>query len=251
MIIIGKGRVGSGLVKRAERNGVHHQVITRESGWSLFEQAGAGPILVCTNAGDLSTVVSKTPVSRHEDLVFVQNGMLDGALESLQCGNNTRGLLYFAAGQPGTEIKPGGASIFTGAHAKALSSWFHAINLEANEVSRGAFSNEMASKLIWNCTFGLLCDVRGVSVGALVEGHRGEVDALIAELCAVSNAAIGTSLQVHAVSVELCSYSLSIADYCGSLKQWEWRNGWFVGASQTHRVPTPVHDALLDGRRPN
>jgi ketopantoate reductase len=250
MIIIGQGRVGSGLSRRAERKRVPHQVVTREAGWNLIEGGGHGPILVCTNAGDLTTVVENTPTGRREDLVFVQNGMLDSALGKLDCGDNTRGLLYFAASGRGAEIDPGGDSIFTGQHAMSVANWFHAIALGAKKVTRAEFSNEMASKLIWNCTFGLLCDVRGVSVGMLVEESREEVDALVAELCAVSNAAIGTTLQSETVSADLCSYSLSIASYCGSLKQWEWRNGWFVAASRTYGVPTPIHDRLLDGRTP-
>jgi ketopantoate reductase len=250
MIIIGQGRVGSGLSRRAERNRVPHQVVTRDDGWSAIESEGDGPILVCTNAGDISEVVGRTPIGRRPDLVFIQNGMLNTALFSLDCDLNTRGLLYFAASSRGAEIEPGGESIFTGPHAMSMVNWFHAIELGADEVSVSAFSNEMASKLIWNCTFGLLCDVHNVSVDRLVEEHRVEVDTLIAELCGVANRVIGTNLVEEDVSAELCQYSRSIAGYQGSLKQWEWRNGWFRSAAQERAIPCPVHERLLVGRAP-
>ncbi len=250
MIIVGQGRVGQGLSRRAERSGVPHHLVSRTEGWSAIEPTGHGPILVCTNAGDLAAVVEKTPNRRREDLVFIQNGMLENALQALGCGENTRGLLYFAASQRGAEIEPGGDSIFTGTHALSLANWFHAVELGADEVTRAEFMNEMASKLIWNCTFGLLCDVHNVSVGVLVEHHRTQVDILIAELCTVANASIQTTLLPARVSEELCDYSRSIASYQGTLKQWKWRNGWFVDASAASGIQTPVHDALLKGRRP-
>jgi ketopantoate reductase len=194
--------------------------------------------------------VERIPAKRRQDLVFIQNGMLDDALVELDCAQNTRGLLYFAASHRGAEIQPGGESIFTGPHAQSMTNWFHAIELGAAEVNLGEFCNEMASKLIWNCTFGLLCDVFDRPVGVLVEEHRREVDALISDLCAVSNVAIGTTLVAEDLSDELCRYSLSISAYRGSLKQWEWRNGWFVKASQRHNVAAPVHARLLVGHGP-
>lgn len=250
MIIIGQGRVGQGLSRRAERNGVPHHVVSREKGWEAVEPDGAGPILVCTNAGDIDAVVAKTPKARRDDLVFIQNGMIDDALKQLMCAENTRGLLYFAASHRGAEIEPGGDSIFTGPHADSMANWFHAIELGAESVTREEFSNEMASKLIWNCTFGLLCDVHDATVGALVTGRRAEVDALIAELCSVANGVIGTTLRPGPVSEDLCAYSLSIANYQGALKQWVWRNGWFVEAAQSAGVDTPLHQMLLRGRTP-
>ena len=176
--------------------------------------------------------------------------MIGPALDAMGCGGNTRGLIYFAVPSRESDIEAGGTSIFTGTHANAIVDWFHSLGLAAREVTHAEFTAEMASKLIWNCTFGLMCEVYDETVGTLVEERRGEVNALVAELCAVSNAVLGTQLQATEVSDELCTYSLSIPQYQGALKQWRWRNGWFIGVSEAHAVPTPLHHRLLAGRFP-
>ena len=245
MILIGQGRVGGGLERLANVNRVPVHMVTRDDDPSSLNHKIGKPILVCTNAGDIEALVRAVKRDHHPDLVFVQNGMIDPALRKIDCDGCTRGLLYFAAPSREADIVAGAASIFTGPHADAMVEWFSALGLEAKRVSRAQFTAEMASKLIWNCTFGLLCHVYDQPVGELVENRRGEVDDLIAELCAVSNEALGTKLIPSTVSAELCAYSMSIADYKGALKQWRWRNGWFVELARAIGVDTPLHTHLL------
>eukprot|EP00889_Picochlorum_renovo_P008214 jgi/Picre1/35244/NNA_002706.t1 len=42
-----------------------------------------GPIVVCTRNDDLESIVEGTPADRREDLVFIQNGELQGMVERL------------------------------------------------------------------------------------------------------------------------------------------------------------------------
>jgi hypothetical protein len=245
MIVIGMGRVGQGIRRCAERNGVRLHSIDRENGWEALGTENAGPVLVTTNAGDLVDVVGRVPSERLADLVFVQNGMIDSVLAGLGLSENTRGLLYFAVPSRGLDPQPGGDSIFCGPHADSMCNWFHAIELGADAVSGDEFQAEMMSKLIWNCVFGLLCDVHQCSVGTLVGNHRADVDALIGELVQVSNGGAGTRLSKAEVSDALCAYSMSISEYTGTLKQWNWRNGWFVDASAALATETPFHTELL------
>ena len=44
--------------------------------------------------------------------------------------------------------------------------------------------------------------------------------------------------------VHLTWYSLTIPDYQSALKQWEWRNGWFVEATQGGGIATPVRATI-------
>ena len=251
MIIIGEGRVGGGLKRRAERLGVPATVISRSSNWDVIDPAGGGPILVCTNAGDLAAVIQSTPEPRLDDLVFVQNGMLDTFLETRGREGNTRGLLYFAVPTRGIEPRPGGESVFSGPHADSMATLFHALELGAESVTKQDFSNEMASKLIWNCVFGLLCDVFESTVGAICDENRDAVQGLVAELVTVANAGIHTTLDAEITTASLINYSMSISTYRGALKQWQWRNGWFTDAAQRLRINTPLHDQFLVGRRPD
>ena len=251
MIIVGNGRVGGGLYRRAQSRSVRVHMVSRTDGHGYIDERPDVPILVCTNAGDLRELIDTIPYDRRPSLIFVQNGMIDPALDETGCGACTRGLLYFAAATRGAEIEPGGSSIFTGPNAQYAVDWFHAIGLEAGVVSPNSFAADMASKLIWNCTFGLLCDVYQTSVGVLVDQHRDEVDQLISELCMVATEGIGCQLDSAQVSTDLCAYSLRIADYRGALKQWEWRNGWFVDSAETLGLSTPIHLELLKRRDPS
>ena len=249
MIILGNGRVGGGLYRRAQRSNVGVSLVERTEGRELLRRETKQPILVCTNAGDLRDLIPTIPRACLESLVFVQNGMIDPVLHELECGGCTRGLLYFAVPTRESDLEPGGQSIFTGRHAEYVSEWFGALGLDCDVVTSNAFSAEMASKLIWNCTFGLMCDVHEATVGLLVEQYRDEVDSLISELCMVANRGIGCNLDPEQVSTDLCAYSSSIHGYRGSLKQWEWRNGWFVDVASQLSLPTPVHARLLAAQR--
>ena len=246
MIIVGMGRVGQGIARRAARNRVPHHCIDREQGWeALGSDVHAGPVLVCVNPDDLDELLGRIPETRRCDLVFTQNGMLDTYLRERSLDENTRGLLYFAAPDRGSEIQPGGESIFCGPHAESMANWFHAIELGADAVSRNEFTNNMAGKLIWNCVFGLLCETSGKTVGELVVDDHSVIAGLATELVGVSNAAIGTTLSPQQVTADLCAYSLSIPTYKGSLKQLAWRNGWFVDAAIRVNATTPIHAKFM------
>ena len=251
MIIVGNGRVGGSLKRKANRLGVPATLVSRNSGWESIDIEEGGPIMVCTNADDLAGVLEATPGQRRGDLVFVQNGMLDTFLDAEGCGGNTRGLLYFAAPARGIEPQPGGVSIFSGPHALAMVEFFQALELEARSVPPLDFANEMASKLIWNCVFGLLSDTLNLPVGEICRLHRSTVETVTDELVSVCNAGIQTTLRTNETVEGLVAYSMSIPNYQGALKQWRWRNGWFAESAQRLGIETPTHDKFLVGRRPD
>lgn len=62
---------------------------SRES--SIPDTSEAGPIYICTRNDDLDAIIEKTPVSRREDLVFLQNGMLSPYLDKKGLIHNTVG----------------------------------------------------------------------------------------------------------------------------------------------------------------
>lgn len=246
MIIYGIGRVGGGLVQLAHEVNAQVHAVTRTHGHEFIEADGVpGPILVCTNADDLSEVIGRVPPERHGDLVFTQNGMLDSFLAERGLASATRGLLYFAAAKRGDRPIAGEASVFSGPWADAVVSWFQHINLPAVAVDRGPFTEEMAGKLIWNCVFGLMSEAYGLPVGDLVRREQGAIQTLVRELVRTSNAALGTALVAEEVSRNVCAYSLSIPTYRGALKQHSWRNGWFLDAARNQNVEDPFHRELM------
>jgi hypothetical protein len=248
VIIIGMGRVGRGLKGLAGECGEPAQSVSRDMGWDQIDPKGEGPILVCVNAGDIASVIGRVPVARTRDLVFIQNGMLDTFLEGCECSGNTRGLLYFAVPSLGAPVQPGGPSVFTGQHSEAVVDWLQGIGLEAHVIAPLKFRNQMSSKLIWNCTFGLLCDIHDESVDMVVANHGKDVSALISDLVQISNRAIGTTLGGPETTEQLCAYSNSIRGYRATLKQWNWRNGWFVEAGKRLGQTDGCHLDLLAER---
>ena len=112
--------------------------------------------------------------------------------------------------------------------------------------TKSLFLIEMLEKLLWNCVFGLLCQVHNVTVGNVVVQHRLQVESLSLELLLVACTELRfdvPSMQDQRALVErLCNYSLSIPAYQGAVKEWEWRNGWFW---DRQRDFSSVHATLL------
>jgi ketopantoate reductase len=239
-VVIGAGRIGT-LFKKA----ANCAVVTRQRGWSVLDEPAGDPVAVCVRNDDLAGVLSRTPAHRRPDLVFVQNGMIDPWLEDHGLEGNTRGMLFFAASERGGPVDPGGISRFTGAHANAMALWLESLGLRAEVVGRRSFSAVMLEKLIWNASFGLLCERFGLDVGGVLGDHDAELSALARELAAVGRAALDIDLEPAALLDNLRAYAGSIPRNRAGIKEWRWRNGWFIDAARQHRVATPTHDALV------
>lgn len=230
--IIGAGRVGIALSELAGTPA--HQ---RGQAW---HDAPPGPLIVCTRNDDLAAVIQATPAHRREDLVFIQNGMLRPLLVEHGLQDNTQALVYFAVSKRGDAPVDGGGTVVTGKWAQAFCKLLAKGDLECSVVDSTRFGQQMVEKLLWNCVFGLLCQVHDASVGTLVREQRAQIDALVAELSGVAERALGLTLE-SGVSQRLCDYSLKIADYKGAVKEMRWRNGWFLEQERT-----PVHVGLLE-----
>ncbi len=249
IVIIGAGRIGGAL---AAASPLPCTLVTRDRGWDALRGPAGDPLLVCVRNDDLEAVVERVPAPRRADLVFVQNGMLDGWLAAHGLADSTRGVLFFAVGQRGGAIDPGGVSPFTGPHVPALADWLISLGVPAQAVDRPRFAAVMLEKLIWNAAFGLLCERHEVSVGEVLGRHAEELALVVAELEAVGRAALGVSLEHAALLARLRAFAARIPDTRAGLKEWSWRGGWFVTAAREHGLEMPTHARLLAGlaRRP-
>jgi ketopantoate reductase len=240
--IIGAGRVGLAL---AERSPIPCPLLRRGDDWRVLDGPPGQPIVLAVPNDALADVVARVPEARRPDLVFVQNGVLGRWLREHGLDACTRGLLYFAVPRRGAPIEPGGTSVFNGPHAGRMVAWFAAMALPAAAVARDVFAAAALEKTIWNTAFGLLCERFACPVGQVVERHGDALAALASELAAVGRAAAGVDLEPAALTERLASYARSIPDYRGAVKDWPWRNGWFVAAAAEHDVAAPVHAELL------
>lgn len=240
--ILGAGRVGGAL---AARSPIPVALVTREAGWEALDGPVGEPVVVAVDNAGLDAALARVPAARRPDLVFVQNGVLEPWLFAHGLQDSTRALLYFAVPRRGAAIEPGGTSVLTGPHAESLATWLRAMGLPVEVVARDAFAAAMLEKLIWNCAFGLLCQRFDCTVGEVLE-HQDEVmGALVHELLATGRAALGVDVDAPPLLQRLRAYSRAIASYRGAVKDWPWRNGWFVTAAAAHHVPTPTHITLL------
>ncbi|HAN31455.1 MAG TPA: hypothetical protein DCQ06_07640 [Myxococcales bacterium] len=245
MIIIGAGRVGQALEARAAMRGLSCLLVTRTEGWEQIDPEGSGPIFVATRNDDLNEVVDRIAPSRREDLILTQNGMLRPWIAGRELHGVTRGLLFFAVSARGEDLSPGGLSPFTGPRASAVVSWLQRLDVPAQAVDDDAFRATELEKLIWNCAFGLMCQRHSASVGTVVTQHREQLKILVDEMNRVGGAALGTDHELQPLFERLCAYSLSIPAYRGAVKEYPWRNGWFVELCSDDPSMMPVHQRLL------
>lgn len=227
--VVGGGRIGTFLANLTDAS-----VVTRHHG----ELQPTGPILVCVRNNELQGVISRTPIERRKDLIFLQNGMIDSLLESLGMQEATRGILYFAIESKGGDVVDGGGSAFSGAYAPWLVSILQGAKIDAKAVTPEAFQKEMGRKLIWNSVFGLLGQLYQKDVGQILDQHRSEFQILLSELKIVFESATKISLGDD-LEQGLTAYALKVSHYHCRASEWEWRNGWFLS-----RMVTPLHRQL-------
>jgi ketopantoate reductase len=246
VIVIGAGRIGTALAARHDDHGQpRFLLVDRQRGWEQIDPEPGGAIVLAVRNDDLAAVIDRVPQQRHGDLVFVQNGMLRPWLDARGLAEATRGLLFMAVPTVGAAIEPGGESPFWGPHAQAMVDAFTAVGLPAKQVDAQTFAAIELEKLIWNCAFGLFCQALDCDVGTVVEQHRPRLRLLVAELLAVGGPALGVELELDPLVERLCEYSRSIPSYRGAVKEWPWRNGWFVSTARARKIRTPTHDMLL------
>lgn len=244
MFIIGAGRVGGALAKRSELAGVTCTLVDRKHGWEALGDRD-DPIFIAVRNDDLDPVLDRIDPAMHGRLVFTQNGMLRPWLDARGLSGATRGLLFFAVPSRGASLEPGGQSPFVGPHGEALVRWLDRLDVPASTVEPDAFATTELEKLLWNCCFGLLCEHANVPVGQVVREQGETLHALVRELIDVGQGAFDLELSEDdrtAMIERLEAYSLSIPEYRGAVKEWPWRNGWFV-----EQASKPgVHEQLLE-----
>jgi hypothetical protein len=118
--IIGGGRIGSLLEKGGES-------LLLKRGDSIPSENEGTPILIATRNDSLDKIIQECPENRLKDLVFLQNGYLDGYLAEKGLADNTQALLYLSVPALGVEpvdgitsVNPEGLTAATGVHAQAL-----------------------------------------------------------------------------------------------------------------------------------
>lgn len=219
-------------------------LVDRAHGWEALQRLAGEPVVLTVRNDDLDAVLERIPEHRREDLVFVQNGMIRDWLAERELQDATRGLLFFAVPVRGAPIEIGPANPFWGPHAARMVGWFSQVGLPAEVLDTPEFAIAELEKLLWNSCFGLLCERFDADVGTVVREHADTLRDLVLELLSISEPAFGLSLQTQdreAMLERMRRYAQRIPDNRAAVKEWQWRNGWFVNRSEP-----PLHRQLLE-----
>ncbi len=245
MLAIGSGRIGLALQRSAAEKGLPYRLIERTTGWDLLEEPAGEPILVLTRNDDLAAVLDRVPTERLSDLVFVQNGAMREFLASRYLPHATRGVLFFAVADRTSAIQVGANSPVCGHHAGYVSQWFTEAGLPSKGMDWARFSLYELEKMIWISTFGVLGDAYDKDVGTLAEHHPGEIAVLADELRTVGRAVMGVDVELDWLVNRMCTYSSKIPRFRAGVREFAWRNGWFVKKATEWGLPQALHLELL------
>lgn len=187
----------------------------------------------------------------------MQNGMLGKFLAGKGLSDNTQVLLYLAVAKLGekpidgiTEFNPEGLTAATGKWSEAFAARLAKGDLKCRALQGGEYTAAMLEKHVWICAFMLTGALHGgVTVGEVGEEHSDQLRAVIDEMCAAGEVALGVTLPAGAYD-RLAAYGRSVAHFPTAVKEFEWRNGWFYELSQAAIAagkpdPLPLHTAGL------
>lgn len=251
-VIIGGGRLGEAFAKM----GLGNDVIVRR-GEAFPTEAPKGPIYVCTRNDALEGVIAAVPEDRHEDLIFVQNGVLMPFLRKQLKPDLplTISLVYFAVAKKGeppldgkTDTDPEGLSAVNagGKWAREVHWRLTSSDLACRILRDMEFQQAYWEKNLWIAAYMMVGALHQCNVGEVESQYRSEVDELIAQLATAVSATEDVAWERLRLCDRLAAYARSVAHFPTAVKEFEWRNGAFydisMAAEKAQRPdPCPKH----------
>mmetsp|Transcript_21208 Transcript_21208/g.52169 ORF Transcript_21208/g.52169 Transcript_21208/m.52169 type:complete len:348 (-) Transcript_21208:2440-3483(-) len=254
--IIGAGRIGTALADMGKAAGFTDTVVKRGE---KIPEDGAGPIYVTTRNDDLKAVIDMCPPSRKGDLVFYgQNGYIEDFLKKESVYDSTsQVLVYMAVAKLGekptdgiTDKNPEGLTSVTGKWADQVSARLQGAGLTCHAMDRDKFRARMFEKHMWICAF-MLIGVHngGITVGDVESKHKDDLVQMVTEMMAAISESTGTKFE-DGVPERLLAYARSVAHFPTALKEFEWRNKFFLDLTRAREAKgeadlTPLHTSML------
>ena len=183
----------------------------------------------------------------------MQNGMLDAFLAGNGLADATQVLLYLAVAKLGeapidgiTDTNPEGLTAAKGKWGEAFAARLAGGRLTCRLLQGDEYTKAMLEKHVWICSFMMVGALNGgVTVGEVESVHGAQLKALVEELCAAGEVALGVKLDAG-VFERLAAYGRSVSHFPTAVKEFEWRNGWFyditTAALQAGQAdPMPLH----------
>lgn len=165
-------------------------------------------------------------------------------------------MIYLAVSKKGekpidgiTDLNPEGLTAVTGKWAEDFALRLKKAGLSCHVLDRPTWQAAMLEKHIWICAFMAVGAKHKCTVGEVEKNHNEEVRKLIHELGNAATKETGVTFK-EGLADRLCAYARSVAHFPTALKEFEWRNGWFVDISLTATSklqpdPCPMHTQII------
>lgn len=254
--IVGAGRIGQTLQGFGKDAGFEDTLVKRGE---KIPADGSGPIYVCTRNDALDAVIDECPPNRRSDLVFYgQNGYIEDFLTKKGVfSDSTKVLVYMAVAKLGekptdgiTDLNPEGLTAATGKWAGQVAARLKNGDMTCNVLDEDKFRASMMEKLMWISAFMLLgVHHGGITVGEVESKHKADFSKMVTEMAACLKEERGIQLTDGTVE-RLCAYARSVAHFPTALKEFEWRNQFWLDISRAREAAgkpdlTPLHTELL------
>jgi len=148
------------------------------------------------------------------------------------------------------KANPEGLTAVTGKWAEDFALRLKNASLSCHVLDKNRWFIAMLEKLIWISAFMAVgAKYKGITVGEVESIHNAEVCKLIDQLALAASTKTNLSFP-SGLGNRLCSYSKSVAHFPTALKEFEYRNGWFVDISmeeisKNKPDPCPAHTEII------
>lgn len=238
--IVGMGRIGRVIARRAEAQGHLVTPVMRAGG----APAPAGPIVLAVGEDDLDAAAARFAPADGPRLLFVQNGLLVDVMARFPGAG--RGLLHFNADAEG-RVRVLMTSVFGGEAGEPVARVLHAGGIPSrHEPDAVRLRVEEIRKLLWSTVLSALAVAERLPVGRLPVEREAPMDALARECIAVAAAALGLAAPpVPDVLASLRVMAAALPDYAGSARGQRFRNRLLVDMGRRLGIPTPRNEEVL------
>ena len=244
--IIGLGRVGRFFFLNTNSQGFTRKDDLNQLNIQL-------PSFVCVRISNLSDLIPKLNRLQITDtnLIFIQNGLYDHLFNNFYDKNQvTKIVLYASISDNPNHMIDGKLSVVHGPLADMMIKLFAHHHISLKKVDKIQFYHLQIEKMIWLSATSLLCSAHNTNIQGILTKHLPTLTLLCNELItAAENIDNKLIFDRHQVMTKIIQFSETLSHshpIVPSLKEFSYRNGWFLLNCKNPTTLLPLHCQYLD-----
>ena len=246
--IIGLGRVGNHLytslsannkytVNSFKRSNINELFLAKDKDYDNSSHNTNNQLkscsMICVKTSDLLELMPKLNNHHCDNLVFMQNGLYDDLLNKHLNENKykiTKIILYLSISKIGSNLIDGKLSVVNGPMSNQLISIFKDSNIKLAAVNDDIYLQISIEKMIWLSIFSILCTYYDCSTNDVLANKSQLLTDLTIELIKVAESKISVKFAKDQMLKRIFQFSKNIskANLKLSIKEFNYRNGWFL-----------------------